>query len=499
MLAGRDAALLLLTCTVASCHGYMAMLLSAFFGPIAVSNFAMSETAIGLIYAAYPAGVGLASIMAVTVGSRFRARFVIVCGTLVTSTLSTCFSFAPDVAPMPFLPWLLVAIQFANGIFGSSASIACTRQCVAAFPHRPSISSSIRLVETVATVVAPLVGGVACEAAHGLWGNEAPARRLPSLLQAVLSAAMLPIALYVPLSTLPSRSQRVFDRDFCAPGPSRLVSVGLARTFVSSLNLTLSFRLAAPPFRMGSSMIGLYLTASLLPWCLVSPLARRITLCTESKSSVRCTLARACGFFLIGSGFALLAPAPVASMHSSMNTEGWILAGVLLLGSGYGLVDPLGSRSLAPSGQGSCANAHGILGAAVGPVLGGALYEMLVKSNRLCLATEALATCGSTVCNQMGQCAAKLPEACSCEWSPTNGFDGYCLAIVSFSWSCSLVLFLAAGRSMKSCTWRLGVLGYGRMTSDSESKPAAPATIKAAIDTQRGLGEEEETEPIISF
>jgi hypothetical protein len=183
----------------------------------------------------------------------------------------------------------------------------------------------------------------------------------------------------------------------------------------------------------------------------------------------------------------LLAPAPITSISSSLNTQGSALIAVLLVGSGHGLIDMRHSSVEIDSFSRQWCTAHGMLGSIVGPVLGGVLYETLAGGNRLCLSTEFLAPCGVTVCNTFGQCVVKPPEACSCEWTPGNGFDGYCLAMASCSLVASLAQLIACGRSVTS-----------KSVERPEGCVSAATPIAAPLDIEQ-YQKAEETEPIISL
>ena len=94
------------------------------------SHVGIDGAFIGLIFAAYPCGMALTSLVAPAIISRLGTRTAVAVGLLCTSTFTLLFGLAPDLSGeglerASISRWLFLALYFLNGLTGSTAETAC--------------------------------------------------------------------------------------------------------------------------------------------------------------------------------------------------------------------------------------------------------------------------------------------------------------------------------------------------------------------------------------
>ena len=123
-------------------------------------------------------------------------------------------------------------------------------------------------------------------------------------------------------------------------------------------------------------------------------------------------------------------------------------------------------------------NAAYAVGWAAGPVLGGALYDAF-RLNVVCVGDAALPP-------PKGHCPGDGPgggpvdrlsgsvgnsSTCSCDWQPSNGFDGFASATALASLAYALLLVLAAAANIRNRGAGVGAHGVATMAHTTTVEP----------------------------
>jgi MFS family permease len=563
----------------------MATFLSAFFTPVATA-WGIPGSFNGLIFAAYPAGMVLTSVVAPQIIRHLGVRWAITWGLLLTAGLTLAFGFTPDMVdaagggPQHY-PYVFMYVYFFSGLLGSVAENAAIILATQRFSDKlGTVMASIGTVSGVGCMVGPAVGGVL----YDLPGASAQSFRLPFVAGFALCVLLVPLLhCIMPVDgigpdapqqpegkAVSAKEKRTSDAEagesewpekaalHAAPSdasppakrsPSPLLSasvfLGLGATLLSglvvaTLDPTLSYRLSAPPFGASASLVSIVFMYSSVVYTLCSvPIGWLVDRVPASSRLYKATTAS--GMVTLAASFALLAPIAWQTGPSGpsslswlppaeLNTMGAVVLAMGLKGVGSALsnnavyVDivlllPTDDKMLLATVSGLW-NAAYSLGWALGPLLGGALYESTLAV-QLCLGLDvhsercvqealqrddgaplrndslvaqaaalldlqhrpvhALVTAvrehgPGALLSPINQTWGLLPhhprhaavrsdqtEACSCSWVASNGFDGMGTWVALASLAYGVVLLLA-------CVFGVGELPAAARRRDHASQ-----------------------------
>ena len=166
--------LLLVGCFLVLFSRYcIATFLSAFFSPLA-DGWGITPAFNGLIFAAYPLGMALTSLVAPPIIRVIGTRRAVAIGLMCTSATTALFGIAPKLAPPgESLQWLFFGSYFLNGLTGALAETACIILISSSF--KESLGAVMAAVSTVCAVgcmVGPVIGGLlydTLDASAGAW------------------------------------------------------------------------------------------------------------------------------------------------------------------------------------------------------------------------------------------------------------------------------------------------------------------------------------------
>jgi MFS family permease len=166
--------------------------LSAFFSPLA-TQWRISPTFNGAIFAAYPFGMALASFFAPRGIAAVGTRTVITGGLLLGSLLTVAFGVTPDVVSSSSpeqLGTLFMVTYFLNGLFGALAETACIILLTTRFQDRlGAVMAGVGSVCGIGCMVGPLVGGLMFDMTPAAWGAEWRFR-MPFLITALFGVLL---------------------------------------------------------------------------------------------------------------------------------------------------------------------------------------------------------------------------------------------------------------------------------------------------------------------
>lgn len=448
----------------------IATFLSSFFTKYA-TNQGISLSFNGFIFAAYPFGMSLTSIVAPQVIRFCGTRVAVAIGILSTSFFTLLFGIAPDLGfEMPVLQYVFFGLYFLNGLLGALAETACIMMVSKRFQDRlGTVMAAIGTVCGIGCMVGPAVGG-------GLFDIPSDPGwrfRLPFFVSASIPLLLLPfLRLFMPQETVSGEAGgggsggnfgstvRTLLSFSVLLG---LTSVALSGIIVATLDPTLSLRLSSPPFESSSFMVSIHFAYSSIVYIICCiPVGWLIDLERFRRSSSFFKAVTAFGFVALAISFALLAPFSLDALSptsasstsdSALNSMFYIVLGLVFKGVGSAfacnavypdLVLELPNDEMIQATISSLWNAAYSVGWAAGPLLGGVLSEAFLE-NSLCIGTD-LDACmeGSSGEPHSGEAGG---GSCSCTWMPFNGFDGFATSISLIALAYSIVLILAAFHS----------------------------------------------------
>ena len=281
-----------------------------------------------------------------------------------------------------------------------------------------------------------------------------------------------------------------------------LASIALSGTIVGTLDPTLQWRLSAAPFRFQPDGVSLFFFYSSVVYVLTAtPIGRLVD---KAKPSSRLyKFITATGFFVLFLSFFLLAPFRPSAFYNFRHSKGVddlfedklnnlpctaIAVGIKGIGSALSnvaiypdLVLNLPDNPVLQATVTAWWNAAYAIGWAAGPILGGGLYDVFA-SNELCLGQYALppycppaSLDGTTptlaadaelpplatipifrssyearVLARTAAPAANQTSVCSCDWQPSNGFDGFASATAAVALIYTLALMLAVACNLRN-------------------------------------------------
>jgi len=281
-----------------------------------------------------------------------------------------------------------------------------------------------------------------------------------------------------------------------------LASIALSGTIVGTLDPTLQWRLSAAPFRFQPDGVSLFFFYSSVVYVLTAtPIGRLVD---KAKPSSRLyKFITATGFFVLFLSFFLLGPFRPSAFYNFRHSKGVddlfedklnnlpctaIAVGIKGIGSALSnvaiypdLVLNLPDNPVLQATVTAWWNAAYAIGWAAGPILGGVLYDVFA-SNELCLGQYALppycppaSLDGTTltlaadaelpplatipifrssyearVLARTAAPAANQTSDCSCDWQPSNGFDGFASATAAVALIYTLALMLAVACNLRN-------------------------------------------------
>ena len=281
-----------------------------------------------------------------------------------------------------------------------------------------------------------------------------------------------------------------------------LASIALSGTIVGTLDPTLQWRLSAAPFRFQPDGVSLFFFYSSVVYVLTAtPIGRLVD--SAKPSSRLYKLITATGFFVLFLSFFLLGPFRPSAFYNFGHSKGVddlfedklnnlpctaIAVGIKGIGSALSnvaiypdLVLNLPDNPVLQATVTAWWNAAYAIGWAAGPILGGGLYDVFA-SNELCLGQYALppycppaSLDGTTltlpadaelpplatipifrssyearVLARTAAPAANQTSVCSCDWQPSNGFDGFASATAAVALIYTLALMLAVACNLRN-------------------------------------------------
>ena len=180
----------------------IATFLSSFF-PQYAQREGISDTFNGTIFAAYPFGMAITSVVAAQVIRKLGTRSATILGLCATTMFTVAFGLAPDVCTgftaggsaeaSSELKAVFLISYFLNGLFGALAETACIIMVSARFKENAAaVMAAVNTVCTLGCMVGPVIGGVLYDVG-GSTGGEAWAFRLPFLVCAAAPILLLPL------------------------------------------------------------------------------------------------------------------------------------------------------------------------------------------------------------------------------------------------------------------------------------------------------------------
>jgi MFS family permease len=432
----------------------VATFLSSFFTQVA-TDMGISGTFNGLIFAGYPFGMAITSMVAPKLIQKVGTRTSVVFGLVCTAVFNLLFGLAPDfsgegLGSAAVNKWLFLLLYFCNGLTGALAETSCLVMIARYFQdHIGVVMAASGTVSGVGCMLGPVVGG-------GLYSAVSDPRwafRTPFFACSVLPLLLLPaVRLFMPQEWVRGDDAKPTS-PFAILSASvvlGLCSVAFSGTVVATLDPTLSYRLSAPPFLFSPSLVSLFFTYSSIVYVVVSIPVGRIVDRYPGDSRVF-KLTTAAGFVVLALTFALLAPLQPSTfgidgspLGATLNKLPCVAAAMALKGVGSAFSNnavypdliiglPADDAVLQATVSGLW-NAAYAIGWAGGPLVGGVLYDAF-RSHTLCLSQ------GGGGCEEKG--------GCSCEWEADNGFDGFGSVTALLSFLYALLLLLAAALNVR--------------------------------------------------
>jgi MFS family permease len=138
----------------------IATMIGPFF-PQRATMDGISPTMLGLIFAAYPAGMAITSAFAGRLIIRMGTRTAAIAGLLLTAVTTVAFGFVPEMLPEGALQWGFLSVYFLTGLTGALAETAVITRASAAFRDDAlgAVMASIGTVCGVGCMAGPPLGG----------------------------------------------------------------------------------------------------------------------------------------------------------------------------------------------------------------------------------------------------------------------------------------------------------------------------------------------------
>jgi len=365
-------------------------MLSAFFPNICEDLGVKSPTMNGLIFTAYPIGLTIMSIYSPKLNIRFGTKQSSFFGLFTAAIFNLLFGFIPDILPLHLNQYGFLICYFMNGFLGGLAGTGCSLVLTEMNPDRKGvIAAAIGTASGLGCMAGPPLGGLLYDLGGGnsYWGF-----RFPFVLFSVLLLAAAFLVLYVfpedLLQEEEDESVLPMTSVLNVKNSTALLGIAANGAFVATLDPTLAYRLSAPPLYYGAAAVGSVFMASSITYTLTSiPIGWVPDEVEQKYSSWQyvsqvCKIIQAVGLFFLGVAFTMLGPAFGAGFLFDNQISVWIamiIKGIGSAGNNSGYPDLVcDNRDDAAYNATICGlwNASYAFGWAVGPVLGGGLYDL---------------------------------------------------------------------------------------------------------------------------
>mmetsp|Transcript_37540 Transcript_37540/g.72275 ORF Transcript_37540/g.72275 Transcript_37540/m.72275 type:complete len:502 (-) Transcript_37540:100-1605(-) len=454
----NDRLVLALTYAVLFSRYAIATFLSAFF-PTYAADAGISGTFSGIIFSAYPLGITITSAFGTGWMRRLGLRSCVLIGMINTAVFTFLFGATPSMCNYVKMDasdqkWFFLIFYFLGGLGGALAETSCIMMANYRFRDNiGTVSASIGTVCGLGCMAGPPLGGLLYDYGDG---TGLGAFFFPFF---VFSAVPFLITAALPC-TIPEENAEEEQDTSAAPlsqvmNKSRIITLfamGLNGAVVATLDPTLEYRLDGEPFNYNSSLVGLVFMASSLSYTITSIPTGYILDIYKGQSGVFKTV-QGLGFVTLMACFALLGPVQIKGLSSAFNNvpSGWIamvLKGVGSTGNNacypdlvIGVADKDEKMHATISGLW---NAVYAIGWAVGPLIGGAMYQNL-------------------------------------------GFSGYATACAAMSGAAAIILFVASVPSVSGylnnkVQPRVGFQPVGNDDEDSGAPYAEAHSMLEAVD-----------------
>mgnify|MGYP003684870081 CR=1 FL=1 len=403
--------------------------------------------------------MSITSIFAPAIIRRIGTRNALTVGLIATVLANLGFGLTPDFCSQPLddtglsatptaagagrscLEYTFWSLYFANGLVGATAETACIIIISSRFqPILGAVMAHVNTASTCGCFVGSFIGGLLYDA--GPDDDVAMKFRLPFFTTSILVALLLPLRYTMPTEYLSSEE--------ATPAPMRSVistsivlglsAILLSAAIIGTLDTNLPYRLQAPPFWLTMTELAAVTSLSSGAYLFIMfPVGWAVG--KASASSRRLKMATGVGFLVLATAFALLGP---LMSWEQLNATPFVVTAMLLRAAGSAVSSNFVYPDLVfgiPSDEvnlhatiSTLWNAAYAVGWAIGPYAGGLLYSLFNRQS-LCTILQ------KSACEEPG---SGDPPACSCEWSPDNGFVGFTNVTVAVCGAFAAITLLAA-------------------------------------------------------
>lgn len=380
----------------------MATFLSAFF-PEYADDHGISDTASGIIFAAYPIGMFLTSLFATRAIVKVGLRKSIVLGMILNAVCILLFGLTPSwigasacldngssSGSCITLQGGFFLFYFLAGLLGSTADIGCYMALQNwNQKERASIVAAGSMACGIGCMVGPELGGLVYDI-----GDQTPfgAFFFPFFLFFVVCCFCVIILYWFPASAKisddkPTSVSKMFTASFALTW----IGYALNGTFVATLDPTLETKLSESPFHASSTVVGLIFMQSSVIYTLITyPIG---WICDKYLAGNGRLLkwALAFGFVNLGFCFVLMGPFKLGGLDLGA-LDGWVAVNVAMIFKGVG--SAFGAVAYADMAIGipdddellhatvvALNNASYAIGWGIGPIVGGFLLDAFSGSD----------------------------------------------------------------------------------------------------------------------
>lgn len=395
----------------------VATFLSAFFPQVCKAQ-GISGTSVGIIFAAYPLGMAITSIISPLYILRYGARSSVALGLVLCAASTALFGLIPTLVPnsdVELLRAWYASVYFANGLLGGLADTGVMIIVSAKFMDKLGIIfASIGTVCGVGCMLGPLVGA----SLYSIDSSPIWKFRLPFFLTSIFPLALAAACYYVisgEKENVTGQPTENKDNENACSGSCKVlmnpavtlsvVAIALSGTIVATLDPTLAYRLSTvgnastfpawvdghpSPFNYSEASVALFFTCSSITYVITSiPVGWLVDRHPNSPRVFKGI--QLVGFLLLAISFALLGPIRLPEtlggygIEYALNNPVCAIVALIIKGLGsstnnaaypdmvIGISDNDAGLQAIMSGLWNAAYS---IGWAAGPFVGGALYDM---------------------------------------------------------------------------------------------------------------------------